>query len=421
MRAIPHHRWPDGFRAVFTALVAAVLALALTACSAGSILTDSGSSSGGEPKGKTVPPVAIQQVTGIPPGKLADLNAALASAGGQHDIAFVTGSFPAGVFSLSGAFRASSEAAGVSIVYQWQFRDAEGVLVDTIDGEDNAGLFSGVDPWVAVSATVLDRIARRTAEQMARKLSEMGYATRLARLTAPPAEFFAMAAPDAARREIDFETMNGPGLGAAGPAFWAGANQVVTHEEIEPRVASVAPLPNEGQMPRAAVANIAPGAAPPPGDDASLTASTADPPAAAPAVEKEAPKPVQQKKKAKPGQQEIRAVAVVPVKGSPGGGDAELTAAMRKTLSAAGWPVVSKPQPDALTVIGRVKLAAKGADSQSVTVTWVVESPDGKMLGDVKQANDVPKGALDQGWGPAAMAVAEAAGPGIYDIVKRHQ
>ena len=419
MRAIPHHRWPDWFRAAASALVAAVLALALTACSAGSILTDSSSPSGAEPKGKTVPPVAIQQVMGIPPGKLAELNAALASAGGQHDIAFVSGSFPAGVFSLTGTFRAASEAAGVTIVYQWQFRDAEGVLIDTIDGEDNAGLFTGSDPWGAVSTTVLDRIARRTAEQMARKLSEMGYATRLARLTAPPAEFFAMAAPDAARREIDFETMNGPGLGAAGPAFWAGANQVVTHEDIEPRVASVAPLPNEGQMPSTALANIAPGAAPPPSDDESLTASAADP--ASPAVEKATPKPVQQKKKAKPGQQEIRAVAVVPVKGSPGGGDAELTAAMRKTLSAAGWPVVSKPQPDALTVIGRVKLAAKGADSQSVTVTWVVESPDGKTLGDVKQANDVPKGALDQGWGPAAMAVAEAAGPGIYDIVKRHQ
>ena len=420
MRAITHHRWPDWFRAAASAVAAAVLALVLTACSAGSILTDSASPSGAEPKGKTVPPVAIQQVTGIPPGKLAELNGALTSAGGQHDIAFVAGSFPAGVFSLSGNFRAASEAAGVTIVYQWQFRDAEGVLIDTIDGEDNAGLFAGADPWAAVSTTVLDRIARRTAEQMARKLSEMGYATRLSRLTAPPAEFFAMAAPDAARREIDFETMNGPGLGAAGPAFWANANQVVTHEEIEPRVASVAPLPGEGQMPRAALADIAPGAAPPPADDASLMASAADPAESAPAVERKSPKPVQ-KKKAKPGQQEIRAVAVVPVKGSPGGGDAELTAAMRKALSAAGWPVVSKPQPDALTVIGRVKLAAKGADSQSVTVTWVVETPDGKTLGDVKQANDVPKGALDQGWGPAAMAVAEAAGPGIYDIVKRYQ
>ena len=64
--------------------------------------------------------------------------------------------------------------------------------------------------------------------------------------------------------------------------------------------------------------------------------------------------------KAKPGQRQIRAVAVVPVKGSPGGGDAELTAAMRKTLSDAGWPVVSKPQPDALTIVGRVKVAPQG-------------------------------------------------------------
>ena len=48
-------------------------------------------------------------------------------------------------------------------------------------------------------------------------------------------------------------------------------------------------------------------------------------------------------------------------------------------------------------------------------------SPDGKTLGDVKQANDVPRGALDQGWGPAALAVAEAAATGIFDIVKRYQ
>ena len=93
---------------------------------------------------------------------------------------------------------------------------------------------------------------------------------------------------------------------------------------------------------------------------------------------------------------------------------------MRKTLSAAGWPVVSKPQADALTIVGRVKVAPKGK-GQSVSVRWEVKSPDGKTLGDVKQANDVPMGALDQGWGPAALAVTEAAATGIFDIVKRYQ
>ena len=118
---------------------------------------------------------------------------------------------------------------------------------------------------------------------------------------------------------------------------------------------------------------------------------------------------------------QIRAVAVISVKGSPGGGDAELTAAMRKTLAAAGWPVVTKRAPDALTIVGRVKVAAKGTANQSVSVRWEVQSPDGKTLGDVKQANDVPNGTLDQGWGPAAFAVAEAAAGGIFDIVNRFQ
>ena len=115
----------------------------------------------------------------------------------------------------------------------------------------------------------------------------------------------------------------------------------------------------------------------------------------------------------------IRAVAVIPVKGSPGGGNAELTAAMRKTLSAAGWPVVSKPQPDALTIVGLVKLAKQAGAEQSVSVRWEVQSPDGRMLGDVKQANRIPSGSLDRGWGDAAFAVAEAAATGIFDIVNR--
>jgi hypothetical protein len=94
--------------------------------------------------------------------------------------------------------------------------------------------------------------------------------------------------------------------------------------------------------------------------------------------------------------------------------------ALARELSAAGWPVVSKPQPDALTIVGRVKVATKG-ETQSVSLRWEVKSPGGKTLGDVKQANDVPLGSLDQGWGPAAIAVAEAAATGIFDIVKRYR
>ena len=94
---------------------------------------------------------------------------------------------------------------------------------------------------------------------------------------------------------------------------------------------------------------------------------------------------------------------------------------MRKILSESGWPVVSKPQADALTIEGHVKLAAKNDETQSVSLRWVVKSPTGKVLGDVKQANDVPAGSLDEGWGGAATAVTEAAATGIFDVVKRYR
>jgi hypothetical protein len=56
-----------------------------------------------------------------------------------------------------------------------------------------------------------------------------------------------------------------------------------------------------------------------------------------------------------------------------------------------------------------------------VSLSWLVKSPTGKVLGDVKQANDIPAGSLDGGWGGAATAVAEAAATGIFDVVKRYR
>ncbi len=376
----------------------AALVILLASCSGTSVLTDTAPT---EPRGKTVPPVAISQVTGLPPSKLADMKAAMAVAGGQRDIGIVEGNFQSGAFTLTGQFRTFAESSGVRVVYQWQLRDAEGVLVQTIDGEDNAGVPTGSDPWAAVSPSVIERIARSSIESMAAKLAQLGYATRLSRLHVPPAEYFAMASPDA-HREVDFETLNGPGVAMADLDA-----ETAPPEVPEASTAFVEPIPGEGEMAKAVAALSADGreaAAPP---DETEVAGVSKP-----------PKPAA---KTKDAGTQIRAVAVMPVKGSPGGGDAELTAAMRKTLSAAGWPVVTKRQPDALTIVGRVKIDDKTSAQQSVSVRWEVQSPDGKTLGDVKQANSVPRGTLDAGWGMAAFAVAEAAASGIFDIVNRFQ
>jgi hypothetical protein len=116
---------------------------------------------------------------------------------------------------------------------------------------------------------------------------------------------------------------------------------------------------------------------------------------------------------------EIKAVAVVPVKGSPGNGDSELTEAMRRTLKTAGWPVVSAPRPDALTINGMVKVDKPFGSSQRVSLDWTVSAPNGKILGVISQSNLVPAGSIDGGFGAAAIQVTEAAALGIFDVVKK--
>ena len=240
--AIRGAEWCRGWLA---AVLLAVFAVLLTACSAGSILTNSGPASSANPKGKTVPPVTYQQIAGIPPDKLTVFKQSLATAGGQHDIGFVEGNLKSGVFSIGGSLRAIPGNAGVRVVYEWQFRDADGVLIDTLTGEDNAGVYSGADPWGAVTPDVLDRVARRTADLMAQRLSAMGYAARLSSLTRRPAELFARAGPTAGR-QIDFETVHGPGLGEIGTMQLANADEVVQHEDIKPWVAAVSPHSRRG-------------------------------------------------------------------------------------------------------------------------------------------------------------------------------
>jgi hypothetical protein len=117
----------------------------------------------------------------------------------------------------------------------------------------------------------------------------------------------------------------------------------------------------------------------------------------------------------------IKSVAVPLVQGAAGSGNVDLTEAMRQVLREAGWPVVNSPAPDALTIQGKVKMAAAKGSSQTVKLEWVVTTPDGKRLGDISQANDVQAGSLDQGWGENARFATEAASEGIFKLIQGYR
>ena len=115
----------------------------------------------------------------------------------------------------------------------------------------------------------------------------------------------------------------------------------------------------------------------------------------------------------------IRYVAVPMVKGASGSGNAELTGAMRQVLADAGWPVLEKPQADAILIIGRVSMAKPSGDNQLVKLTWTAETPKGKRLGEIAQENSVPAGSLDNLWGENAGYAAEAAAEGIFKLIQQ--
>jgi hypothetical protein len=201
------------------------------------------------------------------------------------------------------------------------------------------------------------RIAAYTAENLSSRLSQLGYATRAAGMP-PPLDHLAQAGPGA-EQEIDYETLHGPGGPPASDA-WAG-DQAATPEQ--------APAESE---PKAAGAD-----------------------------------------------QSIQGVAITRVEGAGATGNAELSAALARVLTDAGWPVMQRPGSNVLAIEGDVTLSQPAGEAQKVALRWTVKAPNGDILGAVEQANDVPAGSLDETWGKAADHAALAAAQGIFDLVDK--
>ncbi len=139
------------------------------------------------------------------------------------------------------------------------------------------------------------------------------------------------------------------------------------------------------------------------------------PPVLDPAPQKIAATPEPKRSPPKPGDIEIKAVAVLPVEG----GGAELTVAMRKVLKNAGWRVLPAARADALEIRGRIFIDEPVDGQQLVHIIWVVSTPKGKILGDIKQNNPVAAGSLDSGWGKNAGYAAQAAAEGIFKLIEK--
>jgi hypothetical protein len=371
-----------------TVLVLMVLCLVLlAACSGGGSKPFAKGEGTPGPSGKTVPPIALLQASGIPAAKLSQLKDALAIAAGKRDMAIIDSKLDATTLSLTGNFTITPDPSAVRIGYNWTLTDPAGKVLHTISAEETAPGAAAGDPWAQVTPAVLQRIAAYTAESLSSRLSQLGYATEVGGIP-PPLDTYAKAGPDA-DKDIDYETLYGPGKGPTAVA------------EAQP--------PTGGKTMAEA---------PPPLDDKQTALAVAEAEPADDKVVAAAAKPAKTDGK---GRKQIDAVVVLPVSGAPGTGNADLTRAMRQTLTDAGWPVLTSPRENTLTILGHVKLGPKQAKSQDVALAWTVKTPDGRTLGTVKQENKVPAGSLEGGFGEDALFAAQAAASGIYDLVKKYR
>jgi hypothetical protein len=112
-------------------------------------------------------------------------------------------------------------------------------------------------------------------------------------------------------------------------------------------------------------------------------------------------------------------VVVMPVEGAPGDGNTSLTRAMRHFLKGSKVNVVDQTAGAAGMIQGVVNVGPPRGGSQPVQIVWKVLKPDGTEVGRAEQGNFVPTGTLDGAWSDFAFLIAEAATPGVTEILAR--
>lgn len=149
-------------------------------------LTQSGTA---KPVSAKMAKIQIAPVIGSPENVARDLQTELASAIGRNGLTVAASTDAASEYVLRGYIVAARERTKAKISYIWDVTDQTGKRVHRITGEEVvAG--AGKDPWAAVTASVIQSIADKTAKQVASWLPGAGAvvaANAPAASTPPPA------------------------------------------------------------------------------------------------------------------------------------------------------------------------------------------------------------------------------------------
>lgn len=114
-------------------------------------------------------------------------------------------------------------------------------------------------------------------------------------------------------------------------------------------------------------------------------------------------------------------LAVKECEGAPGDGNRSLRQAMREILILGGLNPLPDPAGADYVIGCRVNVWQDTPDSERVTIEWVLLGANGSPLGNVKQANRIPRGQLAGNWGKTAHIIAQGGWQGLSEILESQQ
>ncbi len=156
-------------------LLMSFVALALAGCGSGSSILGGAGSPGPQatltqsqtqPGAVKTAKIQIAPVIGSPDNVARDLQTQLASAIGNRGMTVATAANATSEYVVRGYIVAAREKTKAKISYIWDVTDQSGKRVHRITGEEVA-VGAGKDPWAAVTPQVVQRIADKTATQLA--------------------------------------------------------------------------------------------------------------------------------------------------------------------------------------------------------------------------------------------------------------
>lgn len=140
------------------------LGLCLAGCASGS-LTDVLGRGPSESQPRTAP-VAFAPIIGAPPPIAQKMTARLTVAAKDRNVTVVSGKGDKAAFTVRGYLVAAEEPRGTKISYIWDVTDAAGKRAQRLSGEEGVDS-KGSDPWAGVDEATIERIAQKTASDLA--------------------------------------------------------------------------------------------------------------------------------------------------------------------------------------------------------------------------------------------------------------